>query len=251
MPSFLRRHLLAVLTIAALASFHIARAQDAMAPESAFRDNTAWTVEDGALTTKVAAQDRGLVTRATLADSITSFEYRAPAGARANLVLMGRYAFELVGNRKRKWQPFAVRFRAPRFDAGFTKLDNAFALDVRNGSELTRSVFFEGPSAVAIWQGEDKRGPAFIVVAEGPFSVRNARHEPADFAQLTLPKAAGGDTNEKDLRDLVALGKQTFEARGLRGLPPGGAQRHGRELGSDSVRTGARRTAHARSGRGR
>jgi mono/diheme cytochrome c family protein len=203
------RRSLAVLTVAALASFHIARAQDAMPPEGAFRDNPAWAIEDGALTTKVAAQDRGLVTRATLADSVTSFEYRAPVGARANLVLMGRYAFELVGNGN--WQPFAVRFRAPRFDAGFTKLDNAFALDVRNGAEVTRSVFFEGPSATAIWQGEDKRGPAFIVVAQGPFSVRNARHEPADFTQLTLPKAAGGETNEKDLRDLVSIGKQAFE----------------------------------------
>jgi mono/diheme cytochrome c family protein len=209
MPSFLRRHSLAVLTIAALTSFHIARAQNAMPPEGAFRDNPAWTMEDGDLTTKVAAQDRGLATRATLADSVTSFEYRAPVGGHANLVLMGRYAFELVGDGT--WRPFTVRFRAPRFDAGFTKLDNAFVLDVTDGANTRKSVFFEGPSAAAIWHAEDKRGPTFIVVTQGPFSVRNARHEPADFTQLTLPKAEGGDTNEKQLRDLVAVGKQAFE----------------------------------------
>ncbi|HEU5133909.1 MAG TPA: hypothetical protein VFU13_02080 [Steroidobacteraceae bacterium] len=213
MSRFLRRYTAGVLTVAALASFNIAQAQNVIPPNAAFRDNPAWTVVDGALTAPAAGETKPLVTRATLADSITSFEYRAPAGARANLVLMGRYAFELVGNGQGngEWQSFAVRFRAPRFDAGFTKLDNAFALDVRNGADTRRAVFFEGPSAVAIWQGEDKRGPAFIVVAQGPFAVRNARHEAADFDELTLPKAAGGDTNEKELRDLVALGKQTFE----------------------------------------
>jgi hypothetical protein len=212
MPSFLRRHSMAVLTIAALASFHIARGQDAAPPEGAFRDNPAWSVVDGALTTQTASTERGLATRATLADSVTSFEFRAPKGASAKLFVQGRYAFELAGNGE--WQPFNMRFRAPRIDEGYNKLENAFVLDVRNGTDLRRSVIIESPSTGAIWSGEDRRGPTFVVVQQGPFSVRNARHEPADFGQLKLPSVSGGDTNEKDLQDLVALGKETFTQLG-------------------------------------
>jgi mono/diheme cytochrome c family protein len=207
MPLIAGRHTLAVLTIVALASFQYVQAQAATA-EPAFRDNPAWTLTDGVLSTQGPAEGRGLVTRATLTDSITSFEFRAPKGARANVIFMGRYAIELVGNGD--WQPFNVRFRGPRFDAGFTKLEYAFALDVRIGADLRRSVIFEGPSPVAIWDGEDKRGPTFVVPVEGPLAIRNARHEPADFAQITVPKEAGGATNEKELKDLVAMGKELF-----------------------------------------
>jgi hypothetical protein len=206
MPGFIRRQTLVVLTIVALTSFH-ATAQDA-GPQTAFRDNPAWKLSDGVLSTEGPAQGRGLVTRATLADSITRFEYRAPAGASAKLFLMGRYAFELNGNGD--WQAFTLRFRAPRFDEGFNKVEPAFVLEARNGSTVMRNVIVEKPGVGAIWDNEDRRGPAFIVVEKGPFSVRKSSHDPADFTQLTLPKAAGGETNEKALRDLVALGKETF-----------------------------------------
>jgi mono/diheme cytochrome c family protein len=206
MSGFARRQTLAVLTIVAFASFN-SQAQDT-SPAAAFRDNPAWTVSDGALTTQGPTEGRGLVTRTTLADSITTFEYKAPAGARARLILMGRYGLDLPGNGD--WQPVSVRFRGPRFDAGFTKLEFAFALDARVGATSQRSVIFENPSSDAIWGGEDKRGPAFIVVQQGPFAVRNARHEPADFTQVTVPKAAGEPTNEAQLQDIVALGKETF-----------------------------------------
>jgi mono/diheme cytochrome c family protein len=206
MSAFSYRHALAVVTIVALASFPAA-AQEA-APNAAFRDNSAWTVSDGALTISNATEGRGLVTRATLADSVTSFEYRAPVGASASLFVMGRYQFELKGNGN--WQPFFLRFRAPRFDEGYNKLQVGLVLEVRNGAETRRNVLVEGPSPGAIWQGEDKRGPAFIVVTQGPFAVRKASHEPADFEQVTLPAASGGETNEKELKDLVALGKELF-----------------------------------------
>jgi mono/diheme cytochrome c family protein len=204
-----RHRYLAVLTIVALTSFNVALAQEPAGPGDAFRENSAWVVAEGALTTQSASQERGLVSRATLADSITSFEYRAPAGARAKLFVQGRYAFELLGNGA--WQPFALRFRAPRFDEGFAKQQNAFVLDVRNGAEIRRNVFFEGASPGAIWENEDRRGPSFIMVSQGPFSLRNTRHEAADFEQLKLPKSPDGETNEKELKDLVAIGKQSFE----------------------------------------
>jgi hypothetical protein len=89
MSKFLRRHSVAVLTIAALASFHISSDQNATRPVGAFRDNPAWTVVDGALTTQAEAGKTPLVSRSTLADSVTSFDFRAPAGARATLFVQG------------------------------------------------------------------------------------------------------------------------------------------------------------------
>jgi hypothetical protein len=206
------RQTLAVLTIFALASFHAAGATAAESADKAFRDNPDWTFENGALTTQAAPKDRGLATRATLADSVSAFEYRAPAGASAKLFIQGRYAFELVGNGN--WTPFALRFRAPRFDEGFNKVEPAFVLELRNGAEARRNVIIESPSENAVYGGEDRRGPAFVVVQQGPFSIRNASHEAADYDQLKLPKASGGDTNEKELKDLVALGKEAFTQLG-------------------------------------
>src|SRR6185369_13417217 len=116
MPKF-RRRLMAGLTAAVLASF-IAVAQGASAPPSAFRDNSSWTLVDGVLTANdVTAKPLG--TRATLADSVTSLEFRAPKGASAKLFIEGRYAFVLAGNGD--WQTFTLRFRSPRFDAGYNK----------------------------------------------------------------------------------------------------------------------------------
>ncbi|MEO8017123.1 MAG: c-type cytochrome [Pseudomonadota bacterium] len=212
MPRFLLRHVLAVLTIIVFTSFTAAEAQTAAAPGAAFRDNPAWTVADGALTTQSASDKSPLVSKATLSDSVTAFEYRAPAGASATLYVQGRYGFPLVGNGQ--WQAFTLRLRGPRFDAGFSKVEKAFIVDVRNGSDFRRNVLLDGSSPGSIWESEDRAGPAFIVVKQGPFSVRNTRHEPANFDQIKLPQASGGETNEKDLKDLVALGKETFEQLG-------------------------------------
>jgi mono/diheme cytochrome c family protein len=206
MSRFLCRRFLTAVTICALASFQARGAEDA--PGAAFRDNPAWTVSDGALTTQGPAEGRGLVSRLTLADSVSAFEYRAPAGSRAMFYLMGRYGFELTGNGA--WQTFSVRFRAPRFDEGFNKVQPALVLEVRNGAEVKRNVIVEKPSEGAIWENEDQRGPAFLVVKSGPFSVRKASHDAADFGQVRLPQATGGETNEKELQDLVALGRELF-----------------------------------------
>ena len=154
------------------------------------------------------------MTRATLADSVTAFEYRAPAGARATLYRAGPLCLRTAWA-PADWTPFDLRFRAPRFDAGFNKVEPAFVLEAaqrhrRSSQRASSKVRAKTPCSA----DEDRRGPAFVVVRQGPFSMRNARHEPADFEQLTLPKASGGDTNEKELKDLVALGKETFTQLG-------------------------------------
>ncbi|MEJ0085547.1 MAG: hypothetical protein WDO72_07690 [Pseudomonadota bacterium] len=208
----IRRHTLAVLTIAALASFTSARAQIAGTTAGPFRDTKAWTQAGGILSTSAAGLDNALATRAAYADSVTTFEYRAPKGARANLYLQGRYGFELSGTGD--WQNFSLRFRAPRFDEGFDKQQNALGIEARTGATVQRNVVFDKPTAGARWDNEDFRGPMILVVLQGPFEVRNLKQDPADFSQLTVPAVSGGETNEKDLRDLVAFGKDTFDSVG-------------------------------------
>ena len=92
-----------------------------------------------------------------------------------------------------------------------TRSSRAFVLDVRNGTDFRRNVRLEGASEGAYWNNEDRRGPSFIFVRQaGPFALRNARHRARRLRTTDVPQASGGDTNEKDLKDLVALGKETF-----------------------------------------
>ena len=203
---------LAVLTIAVLASF-TGDLQAAEGPGVEFRDTNTWNVADGVITlTGAPSRDNPLYTRQALADSVSSLEYRAPKGGRADLYVQGRYGVELDGTGD--WQPVAIRFRAPRMDAGFNKIAPALMLEVRVGNDVRRNVVFEKPSEGARWDAEDFRGPIVIYVSEGAFALRNLRHEPADFSPLTVPAASGGASNEKDLVDSVALGKEAFHSVG-------------------------------------
>ena len=211
MPRLLDRRVLAVLTVALLTSFFaISRAQGL--PESPFSDNPAWTLADGVLTSDAATVQKGLTTRAHLADSVTSFEYRAATGAHATLYLQGRYAVELPG--AGDWRAVSIRFRAPRFDEGYKKYQNALLIEFKAGEQVQRNLLFDKPSPGGRWDNEDMRGPSIFVIDSGSYAVRNARHDAADFAQLQPPAVSGGATNEKELTDYVALGKETFDSIG-------------------------------------
>ncbi len=200
----------AVLTSFALASFTLAQGGGSI---SALRDSPAWKTADGVVTYDAApSRDNALYTRGSFGDSITSFEFRAPKGAGAKAYFQGRYAVELAGTGD--WQSVAVRFRAPRMDAGYNKVANALMLDLRVGNDARRNVVFDKPSEGARWDGEDFRGPIVFFVDQGPFSLRNVSHEAADFDALTVPTVSGGETNEKELIDSVAIGKDLFHSVG-------------------------------------
>jgi cytochrome c2 len=177
-----------------------------------FRPNPAWTAEEGGISLKSPSDTSILATRGVHADSVTTLEFHAPKGASASLHVQGRYVFVLEGNGE--WQTFSLKFRGPRFDSGFNKLENAFVLEVRNGDRTERNVVFEAPSPGARWDNEDQRGPAFVYVKQGPFKLRNAVHQPADFSQVKPPAKSGGETNEQSLVDTVALGKEAFNSVG-------------------------------------
>jgi len=214
--SKIRRRGLAVLTVFALAGSWMLRAQEpgegGAGPFGAFRDHAAWTAANGVLSSSATTLQNALVSRITLADSVTSLEFRAPPGARATLLLMGRYGVPLTGNGQ--WQQVSVRLRAPRFDPAYNKLAKAMLLELKNGAATSRNVVFDGASPGARWPAEDMRGPTFFVIEEGAFEVRNSRHDPADFAEITVPAVSGGASNEGSLIDIVARGKELFTSVG-------------------------------------
>src|SRR6188768_346557 len=134
--------LLAILTVAMLASFVAVRAANVPGGMGGFRDNPAWTAADGVVSSSATGMDKALASRVTTADSVTSLEYRAAPGARATLYLLGRYAVPMTGNGE--WQKLTVRMRAPRYDAGYNKKSNAFALEISNAGKSARNVVYEG-----------------------------------------------------------------------------------------------------------
>jgi hypothetical protein len=209
MPRFLRRHVLAVLTIARSHSFHGAEAQR-RAPEPRLPGQPRMDRRRRALTTQAEPENAaGSAPRWLTASPLSN---TARPRARATLYVQGRYAFELVGNGD--WQPFELRFRAPRFDAGINKLDNAFVLDVRNGYRLSSQLHRRTAQRGRYLAGRRSARPSFIFVRQAGLRVRNARHEAADFRTDHAAQGLGGDTNEKELKDLVALGKETFTQLG-------------------------------------
>jgi glucose/arabinose dehydrogenase/mono/diheme cytochrome c family protein len=219
---------LAILTALVCASF-VARAADVPVNAGAFRDNPAWALVDGAVTSSATGMDKALASRVTTADSVTALEFKAPAGAHATLYLLGRYAVPMTGNGD--WQKLTVRMRAPRYDAGFNKQQNAVAIEITTDGKSQRNVVFEEASPGARWAAEDMRGPAFFVIDEGSFAVRNSHHDPANFDQVTLPSASGGETNEKSLIDIVARGRELFTSVGCEAC-------HRVERDSEAVSTG-------------
>jgi len=213
MPKIHYRQIAGVLTALALASFAVSPSVAQSDNGTVFRDNPAWTRADGVLTaTEPSTVETSLMSRGALQDSAGSLEYKAPKGARGEIFTMGRYAIALEGTGD--WVPVSWRFRAPRFDEGYNKKENAVLLEAHVGAQTLRNVVYPSFSSGARWESEDFRGPTVIFVRQGPLSIRNVRNEAADFAQVKVPATSGGDTNEKTLIDSVALGKELFTSVG-------------------------------------
>ena len=221
---------LGVLTVLALASFASAASPGDSSSAAVFKENAEWTEnDDGSLSHGPQAAVEALETRAHPGDTLMSFEYRAPTGARATLHLQGRYAVDFPGTGD--WVAVAIRFRSPRFDAGYTKSENALALELRAGDQVRRNVVFDKASPGARWDAEDRGGPNILTVQQGPFSLRKVRYEVADFSQVKPPAASGGESNETDLVDFVARGKELFTTVGCEAC-------HQVEPGSTAVSSG-------------
>lgn len=77
------------------------------------------------------------------------------------------------------WQAMRIRFRAPRFDASGTKIENAKFVTVHvNGRLVQRDVEVTGPTRAAPRRGEASTGPIAIQGDHGPIAIRSFVVEP-------------------------------------------------------------------------
>ncbi len=160
-----------------------------------------------------------LVHRAYYADQIIDMDYLVAEGSTTKLFLQGKFALPLV-NKNNEWQHLQLKLRAARFDAARNKLQSALLMEMRINGELAvidgvpqKNILLQlTPNAPTGW--EDFMGNLVIVAQQGQFALRNLKISPADFTAITPPPQSGGETNEKELIDYVALGKETFESFG-------------------------------------
>ncbi|UTF59414.1 family 16 glycoside hydrolase [Gilvimarinus sp. DA14] len=178
-----------------------------------------------------------------LGDSVLTLEFLAAAETNAGVYLQGRYEVSLAGGDEVKaggirgrgsdisataplkdalteageWQTLEVKFRAPRYDEASNKVANAMILEARlNGELVQKNTVLPGFSADPIKPWETTSGPALLRVRSGQLGVRSFNVHPADFDKVSVPDSSGGDTNEAELVDFVAVGKKAFQDLGCK-----------------------------------
>jgi len=149
-----------------------------------------------------------------IGDSVLDTEFLVPEGSDAKLYLQGRYAIALK-NVNNEWQHLRATFRAPRYNEASAKVDAALIMEVRiNGEPVLVNDIRPTMSENANIAWEGPAGATSFLVKKGQLALRNFTIAPADFSLVTMPKNSGEATNEKELVDFVALGKETFESVG-------------------------------------
>lgn len=88
----------------------------------------------------------------------------------------GRAPSENASKAPGEWQQFEITFRAPRFDAGGKKTENArFVKVVHNAVVIHENVEVTGPTRSGRFEDEAPRGPLMIQGDHGPVALRNIR----------------------------------------------------------------------------
>lgn len=208
-----------------------------------------------------------LQTNVQFGDAIVVLEYMPSGDAEAGLFLQGRYEIALAGGEgaaqiespgglqqrwdggagklvggqapladakvaSGEWQLLEVKFRAPRYDEASRKVENALILEARlNGEVVQKNTVLESFTQGSISPWETTQGPMMLAVESGALAIRNFNAQPADFSALEVPEETGGATNEAELEDFVALGKESFYSLGCQ-------ECHVVEAGDKSMKTG-------------
>lgn len=225
----LMNQLRASLLVLACASSLNAQAES---PALLFKENPAWALTTAAsavgnklqlapakkagdiLALTSQGSNEHLLTEVWLGDSILDMEFLVPEGSDAKLYLQGRYAIDLK-NVNNEWQHLSAKFRAPRYNEASAKVDAALILEVRiNGEQVLVNDIRPKMSENANIAWEGPTGATSFLVKKGQLALRKFNIAPADFSEVVMPKESGADTNEKELVDFVALGKETFESVG-------------------------------------
>lgn len=166
------------------------------------------------LALSASGSNEHLVANVWLGDSVLDTEFLVTEGSDAKLYIQGRYAVELK-NITNEWSHLRAKFRAPRYNEASIKTEPALILEVSiNGEPVLVNDIRTGLSEGSSLPWEGSGGPTSFLVKKGQLALRNFTLAGADFSLVTLPKASGEATNEKELVDFVALGKETFDSVG-------------------------------------
>lgn len=229
------KKLLAGIVLACTTS--IAFAIEAESPLVSFKDNPEWTSaaavsvvgkkfqaqkkqteQNNILINSGDGTSKHLASKQYFGDTLLSMEFLLPQDSTATVFMQGHYAVPLGTNTKVKnneWQTLSVKFRAPRFNEAAEKAQPALLLEVRiNGEVVSKNQIISNYSENAFTKWESASGQTTILADHGPFAFRNFKAQSADYSNITPPEKTGGTTNEAELIDHVALGKETFESFG-------------------------------------
>lgn len=200
-------------------------------PADFFKANSAWvtttkasavgsklqlapTSKDGTILALNASSSEHLVAHEWLGDSVLDTEFLVTEGSDAKLFIQGRYSVDLK-NITNEWQHLRAKFRAPRYNEASIKTEPALILEVTiNGEPVLTNDIRTGLSEGSSIPWEGSGGPTSFLVKKGQLALRNFTLAGADFSLVKPPKASGEATNEKELVDFVALGKETFDSVG-------------------------------------
>jgi hypothetical protein len=81
-----------------------------------------------------------------------------------------------------EWQSFDIKFRAPRFDTGGKKTENAkFVKVIHNGTVVHENVEVTGPTRATISETEVATGPLRLQGDHGPVAYRNIHIKPVSL----------------------------------------------------------------------
>ncbi|OZY86901.1 hypothetical protein CBP51_07885 [Cellvibrio mixtus] len=200
-------------------------------PADFFKANSAWVTttkasavgnklqlapasKDGTILALNASSGEHLVAHEWLGDSVLDTEFLVTEGSDAKLFIQGRYAVDLK-NITNEWQHLRAKFRAPRYNEASIKTEPALILEVTiNGEPVLTNDIRTGLSEGSSIPWEGSGGPTSFLVKKGQLALRSFTLAGADFSLVKPPKASGEATNEKELVDFVALGKETFDSVG-------------------------------------
>lgn len=200
-------------------------------PADFFKANNAWVTttkasavgnklqlapasKDGTILALNANSSEHLVAHEWLGDSVLDTEFLVTEGSDAKLFIQGRYSVDLK-NITNEWQHLRAKFRAPRYNEASIKTEPALILEVTiNGEPVLTNDIRTGLSEGSSIPWEGAGGPTSFLVKKGHLALRNFTLAGADFSLVKPPKASGEATNEKELVDFVALGKETFDSVG-------------------------------------
>lgn len=156
-----------------------------------------------------------IVTLAEFGDCEAHIEFMVPQGSNSGVYFMGEYEIQILDSHGREkvtfgdaggiyarwideqnveghpprvnaarppgvWQTFDVVFRAPRFDIGGNKVENARFVSVKhNGVLIHENVSLNGPTRGSLTGQEKPRGPIMLQGDHGPVAFRNLRVKPS------------------------------------------------------------------------